>query len=767
MPSARHCRALISLLPALWTISVVTTLGAPAAPSTQPAADLIQLNFPENVELRTVVDYVSDRLRLNILYDEQAVNQKITIKTPTPVSPSALLDVLASALQAKGLVLVDGPSPGWKRVVASSSIAATASPTTQLATTAPPRLAEAVTQVFVLENADAAKVEAVIKPFVTQPGGNTIALAEQHMLIVSDFATNVSRVGSLLKLIDQPQRKVATQFVPIRNLDAQQLAQQLSTFIGARARAQGGGPNATAPPIEIVADPRTNQVLLIGANDAVNAAADLARSLDVPLDLTTRTYQLHSVSPERIDKLIRDLLASADVRPVYRSTVDRDAGLLIVTSTEDVLKRIEQLRQQLDLPGAAVEVSPIRFYKLENTTAAEVLQTIQAIRGEEGFGKAPIESALVDNAQPAQSSKEAAHNGREPSTQAPQPVVPPAPMYGGARSAEAQQPLTPSTVASARQTVRATDATITADPNTNTIIVVAKPDVQRVYEQLIKMLDKRRPQVLIECTIVTLDTTNNFAFGVEISTHAGIGNTDIINFSSFGLSTVGTGSNLGQLTLNPGLGFNGTVINSDVAQIAIRALATNSRAEVISAPKLVVNDNVTGTLASVQEAPFTSVNASTTVATTAFAGYASAGTTITVTPHIGEGDALQLEYTVALNSFTGAGDAKAGTPPPRQTNQLNSKVTIPDGSTIIVGGLNRKNYSNTVDAVPILGQLPLLQYLFSNRTVNSTNSTLFVFIRPVVLRDDKFADLKYYSETSAKAAGIAGDYPQSEPLLMK
>jgi general secretion pathway protein D len=258
---------------------------------------------------------------------------------------------------------------------------------------------------------------------------------------------------------------------------------------------------------------------------------------------------------------------------------------------------------------------------------------------------------------------------------------------------------------------------------------------------------------------------------VEISARASIDNTRIITFSSFGLSRVGTGSgpdgDLGQLALNPGLGFNGAVISSDVATLVIKALVSSGRAEVVSAPKILVNDNATGTLASVQEAPFISVNASQTIATTSFAGYASAGTTIALTPHISEGDHLQLEYTVALNSFTGAADTENGTPPPRQTNQLQSKVTIPDGSTIVVGGLNRKDRSFTKDAVPILGNIPLLEYLFSSRSERETNSTLFVFIRPVVLRDDQFADLKYYSARDVDQAGIKGDYPTSEPMLIR
>jgi general secretion pathway protein D len=409
----------------------------------------------------------------------------------------------------------------------------------------------------------------------------------------------------------------------------------------------------------------------------------------------------------------------------------------------------------------------MRFYKLENTTAVDVLQTIQMISADsDTFGG---EALQFDT--PAPTSEAPAISGLGTSSQvrlAPPPVTN-APHYD-TQSQQAPAPTSMPAAPAVRQTLRGKDAVITADPNTNMIIIVAKPDAQRMYEQLIHMLDKRRPQVLIECTIVTLDTTNNFSFGVEIAARGGGGDTSVIGFSSFGLSKVGTtagpGGDLGRLTLTPGLGFNGTLIQSDIAAVVIKALLTTGRAEVVSAPKILVNDNTTGSLTSVQEAPFTSVNASNTVATTAFAGYASAGTTIAVTPHLSEGDSLQLEYTVSLNSFTGDAGS-AGTPPPRQTNQLQSKVTIPDGATIVVGGLNRRNVSHTVDRIPFLGELPFVQYFFSSRSNQETTSTLFVFIRPVVLRDDKFADLKFLSRRDAQAAGLKEECPSSEPLISR
>jgi general secretion pathway protein D len=272
--------------------------------------------------------------------------------------------------------------------------------------------------------------------------------------------------------------------------------------------------------------------------------------------------------------------------------------------------------------------------------------------------------------------------------------------------------------------------------------------------------------VLIECTVVTLDTTGNFQLGVEYGINTGSDSNQVITFSQFGLSTADPKT--GKLSIIPGLGFNGALVSTDVADIVVRALEGNSRARVSSAPRILVNDNNTGTLTSVTEFPYASVNASDTVATTSFGDYSKAGTEITVRPHISEADYLQLEYTVSLSSFTGDPISQGGTllPPARKSDAIESQVTIPDGSTIIVGGLNTKNFNETINRIPLLGRIPVLEYLFSSRSSNDMTTTLFVFIRPVILRDDKFEDLKFLSERDTRAAEVAGDFPSSEPLAI-
>ena len=130
-----------------------------------------------------------------------------------------------------------------------------------------------------------------------------------------------------------------------------------------------------------------------------------------------------------------------------------------------------------------------------------------------------------------------------------------------------------------------------------------------------------------------------------------------------------------------------------------------------------------------------------------------------------EADYLQLAYSIELSNFTG--QASNGLPPPSQKNAVDSSVTIPDGYTIVVGGLTTKSTSSSASTIPILGDIPFLRWLFGTHTANDNQSTLFVFIRPVILRDDKFEDLKYISGKSARSADLPGDFPLSHPVPMR
>jgi general secretion pathway protein D len=660
-------------------MAMAQPLAVAQPPATQSGEKTISLNFPEAVPLKTLIDFVSQRMSINILYDDQFVGQRVSIQAPEKISERDLVLLLKSVLQSRGLAMVDADVPGFKRIVPIANAAGFANAAGMNNQPGAP-----LTRIFHLGHADATKIDPIVKPLLTQPGGNSVALPEQHELIVTDFPETMERVAETIRLIDTPAQNISVEFIPVHFADPAQLTRQLEQALAAQSRVARGTPEATeeSAPAEIAYDQRTAQLMIVAPLDRIESAKQVIRALDIP-----------------------------------------------VTESQ----------------------SPVRFYKLANTTAVDVLATIVALEGAQ-----TSHSADQLNAAPPVPVKPAAESGSA-SAEALTPIHAVSPNNPGNLAAPSQGESHP------RESVRTHNAQITADPNTNTIIVVADPAIQRQYEQLIRTLDKRRPQVLIEATIVTLDTTDGYQFGVEISGHGSSNPPKVVTFSSFGLST--PNPQTGELSLIPGQGFNGALLQNGYADVIVRALKTNSHARVSSAPRILVNDNATGTLTSIAEQPFTSINAATTISTTSFAGYAEAGTEVTLTPHISEKDYLQLEYVVSLSSFTG--DSTNGIPPPRQRDAVQSKVTIPDGSTIVVGGLNRKSTSFTKSGLPILGDIPILQYLFTNRTSSEQNTTLFVFLRPVILRDDQFEDLKSLSERDLKPAGLPSNFPASEPLEMK
>lgn len=705
---------------------VVTSAAAAQTtlPATRPADELLQLNLADGIPLRVLIEYVSQELGINILYDDAQVDDRLTIKAPQRLTRQALLGVLESALRSKGLALADGPQSGWRRVATLAQAA---------------RLGDgkntgegAVTQVFTLQYAAPDQLSTAIAPFLSGSAATSATVSGQGMLVVTDFAANVERIAQLIARIDQPAQAVGVQFFTVKSADAARLAQQVAQLLKARVRSTGAGERAAAA-VETSYDARTNQVVVIAPNEQMEEAKRIVASLDLPV---------------------------------------------------------------------AEQQNPLRFYKLANATATEVLSTIRSLEGESeedggsdsrtapprptqgrnnpgglqrGSNYGPSTSAgetRSSSSSPARmglSDDRSSTNtlsGQRDATSLDAPVA----IRGAGtaadeisstsrRNADANNPISG---------VRTRQARVTADPNTNSIIVVGPPDVQRMYEQLIRTLDKRRPQVLIEATIVTLDTSDDFELGVEIGRAGGSSDKRVISFSSFGLSTTANPAD-GRLTLVPGIGFNGALVSSDIADVILRALSSTTKAKVTSSPRVLVNDNQLGTLSSINGFPFASINASDNVATTSFGDYVRVGTVIGVTPHISESDYLQLEYSVTLSSFIGepVQQGTAQLPPQLKEDAIESRVTIPDGSTIIVGGLNRRNTTNTKDSIPLLGQIPILEYLFSSRSTKEQNTTLFVFLRPIILRDDQFEDLKFLSDRDVRDAQITGDFPASEPLVIR
>lgn len=731
-----------------------------------PTDEGVQLNFPQEVEIRVLIEYVSNALDVRILYDEQVASKRISVRSSTPVPKASLLAVLESALKMKGLVLTDAEAPGWKRIVQAEQMPQVAPNLVPPETARNRNQAEAVTESFQLNYVDPQKIEPALKPLLTQPGANSIVLPDSRTIVVTDYASNLVRIRELIEMLDRPKPTASMEIVLLRFVDAKSIADQVGQILLARIKAEG----RLTPAVDLIPDSRSNQLLLIGNKIQVAAAKQIIKTLDVPLGLSTKTYSFEHVAASRIDSLVKDLLDPESGQRMYRSSVDEEENLLVATTTEDIHMQIEGLKETRDKTPSRGR-SPMKFYKVKNLPVRELLQTIRSIE-QQAVSPAEQRTATLTNPQNGSiavveqpgvlaANGPATPAGPNSSPTSPGFEIPPPPSY---RGAESQPPLLNVDNLSPESTAGSLlgKARVTADVHTNNLIVIAEPAVQRLYAELIEKLDQPLPQVLIESRIVIIDTTDNFSLGVEFSANEIDGDKRLLTFSSFGLSEVDPIS--GALSLIPGLGFNGTLVDPDVADVVVRALTMHTRSRVTSAPRVLVNDNAEGQLTSVAEVPFTSINASDTVATTSFAGFAQAGTTITVTPRISNDEKVQLDFGITLNTFTSTGGDGV---PPRQTDEIRSQVTIPDGYTVIVGGLNRTANSWTFTSMPGIDRIPLLRYLGGNEARDRSSSAMFIFLKPIILRDDKHKDLRFLSERDIKCAGVCPDFPTSEPVWIK
>jgi len=274
----------------------------------------------------------------------------------------------------------------------------------------------------------------------------------------------------------------------------------------------------------------------------------------------------------------------------------------------------------------------------------------------------------------------------------------------------------------------------------------------------------RVQNVGVDSSAVSLSESQIRDLGVELAGQGTVGSGEWALASLFGLGAPAPS--------DPGLpaigqsGFTGVVLDPASYAAVVRALEVLNQGRVLSAPRVLVANHEEATLDSVLQSPFLTTSATNTVATTSYGGTSDAGTSITVSPHITGGDRLRLEYTVSVSTFVGE-PTDPVLPPPRQENQLTSVVSLPDGYTVVIGGLDVETETKAVSQVPVLGWIPGIGELFKSRIVSRTKSRFFVFLRCSVLRGQGFEELRYLSGSEMAEAGIEDSWPRLEPRIIR
>jgi len=358
----------------------------------------------------------------------------------------------------------------------------------------------------------------------------------------------------------------------------------------------------------------------------------------------------------------------------------------------------------------------------------------------------------------------------EARTQTAAAVIPGRPPVGGKSAAEASQ--------------------IQADEATNSLIISAPDAVFNNLRAVIEKLDVRRAQVYVEALIaeVTTDKASQFGFQWAGGKSAGNGVLGAMtNFPGSGASIVGAATNPASLGAAGGLSLaylgkkitlsDGTEVRS-LGALA-RALEEKSIGNILSTPNILTLDNAEAKIVVGQNVPFLTGSFSQATGTGGAVNpfqtieRKDVGLTLKIKPQISEGGTIKLQISQESSTVAQATGVQASD---LITNKrsLDTTVVVDDGNTIVLGGLIEDSVTENTQAVPFLGRIPVLGWLFKYRTEKKTKTNLMVFLRPVIVRSAEdsygFSASRYahihaeQKKLSKEPAPILEDFKPKAPL---
>ena len=302
-----------------------------------------------------------------------------------------------------------------------------------------------------------------------------------------------------------------------------------------------------------------------------------------------------------------------------------------------------------------------------------------------------------------------------------------------------------------------TPPTVAYEPSSNTIIISADPDTQEALESVIRQLDQRRPQVLVEAMVVEISDTAAKALGVELAL-GGVEGSAVpflgTNFTQqpgnvLGLTgaLVGEDAGLDTAALQSAavtslLGLTGTVFGAGVQTndgffgVIANAIETDENSNILSTPFVTTLDNEPASFLVGQEIPIATGESLGDDNLNAFRTFErqDVGIKLDVLPQISEGDVIRLELKQEVSSIAGALSTLAEDFV-TNTREIETTVLANDGEIIVLGGLIQDDEQISFEKVPVLGDVPVLGNLFKSDSTSRVRTNLMVFLRPTIIRN--------------------------------
>jgi general secretion pathway protein D len=344
------------------------------SPSVGQAEGTITPNY-KDADLSQIIEAVSAVTGKNFIVDPR-VRAQVTMLSSTPMTPAAFYEAFLSILQVHGFVAV--PSGDVVKIVPDAN--ARQLPANDLPSSVSSTSDEIVTQVIAVRNVSAAQLVPILRPLIPQYG-HLAAYPSSNMLIISDRAANVSRMVRIIQRIDQ-SGDAEVDVIPMQHASATEVVRIVTSLYAT------GGEGAGAPTVKIVADDRTNSVLVSGERSQRLRLRTLVTHLDTPLDSggDTQVRYLRYADAEKIAGKLREQIQGITAAaqggaggaggaggtgpappPIPQGAVDRSIGIwaepetnaLVVTAPPKIMRSVMAIVDRLDIRRAQVLVEAI------------------------------------------------------------------------------------------------------------------------------------------------------------------------------------------------------------------------------------------------------------------------------------------------------------------------------------------------------------------------------------------------------------------------
>ncbi len=617
---------------------------------------------------------------------------------------------------------------------------------------------------FIIDNRVAGKVTVVTDRPLSRSEYFEVFLStlRANGLVAVPTSNGAFRVQPLDNAASQPSRigvagaarnSYVTEIVRLRAIDAQSAVETVRPLVSAQG--------------SVSANRGGNSLVVVDFADNIRRIREVLRRIDTDTS-STRVVALKNASAKEIATALQGLIGAgtgggqggaAATGPSASVVAVEGSNAVALRGDPTTVARLAQVAADLD--QKARNGTEIRVVFLENADAEQLLPVLQELVGQ--TPTQPVQTAL-SRSNFGSSSTNGASGGQSNMSQPQIPQSGPSPSGGGGGSGQ------PAITAAGGKTA----AVVTRFAGANAIVIAAPAEIQRQLNDVVRQLDTRREQVLVEAIVAEVsDSTartlgaqfivgdpSGGAFGASTFSNSApnilqiagaIGATQLNTSSTTTVNTDGSttttnttsdaANTLQQsaissiLAATGGFGGFGGKIGSTFFGAIINAVKSDTTSNLLQVPHLVTLDNQEAHSLVGQEIPITTGQALSTNFDNAFrtTQRQNVGIELTVRPQVNSSGTVKLNLRLEVSSIAGPVSSD-NSDLILNKREVETVRTVDDGQIAVISGLLDDNERRTIEKIPLLGDIPVLGHLFTSKAKQRSKTNLMIFIRPTILR---------------------------------